>query len=314
MEERIHQSLLQLENDLKDLNSAREQVESIVEAHKSLKESVEKYVSILANLQTDSNELLKEITTEYKDNLEKTKLSIKDFGTKCGEIIVSFDKKTTVISATLQTSIDNAVNAFDDKIQKLNSSIESLKELYKSFDNSIKTIEETKGTLDKILEELISSQKTQDEILNTIKNELHQLTSQTKEEFSKLDVLIQKSEQRIKESVSTATDLITDCINNVGKEVHNNGNNITQIQNVQNQQLSILTGAINSINNIAQSVSELSLDIKNTNNNIQDLNNKLTLISKESLDRFEKQKGMSIAILVVVILSFIASIACIILK
>ena len=314
MEERIHQSLLQLENDLKDLNSAREQVEAVVEAHKSLKESVEKYVSILANLQTDSNELLKEITTEYKDNLEKTKLSIKDFGAKCGEIIVSFDEKTTEISAALQTSIDNAVNAFDDKIQKLNSSIESLNELYKSFENSIKTIEETKSTLDRILEELISSQKTQDEILNTIKNEIHQLASQTKEEFSKLNVLIQKSEQRINESVSTATDLITDCINNVGKEVRNNGNNITQIQNVQNQQLSILTGAINSINNIAQSVSELISDIKNTNNNIQDLNNKLTLISKESSDRFEKQKGMSIAILIVVILSFIASIVCIIIK
>lgn len=311
MEERIHQSLLQLENDLKDLNSAREQVEAVVEAHKSLKESVEKYVSILANLQTDSNELLKEITTEYKDNLEKTKLLIKDFGTKCGEIIVSFDEKTTEISAALQTSINNAVNAFDEKIQKLNSSIESLKKLYESFENSIKTIEETKATLDKILEELISSQKTQDEILDTIKNELHQLASQTKEEFSKMDVLIQKSEQRIKESVSTATDLITDCINNVGKEVQNNGNNITQIQNVQNQQLSILTGAINSINNIAQSISELSSDLKNTNNNIQDINNKLNLLSKESSDRFEKQKGMSIAILIVVILSFIASIACI---
>lgn len=314
MEERIHQSLLQLENDLKDLNSAREQVEAVVEAHKSLKETVEKYVSILANLQTDSNELLKEITTEYKDNLEKTKLLIKDFGTKCGEIIVSFDEKTTEISAALQTSIDNAVNAFDDKIQKLNSSIESLNELYKSFENSIKTIEETKSTLDRILEELISSQKTQDEILNMIKNELHQLASQTKEEFSKLNVLIQKSEQRINESVSTATNFITDCINNVGKEVRNNGNNITQIQNVQNQHLSILTGAINSINNIAQSVSELISDIKNTNNNIQDLNNKLTLISKESSDRFEKQKGMSIAILIVVILSFIASIACIFIK
>lgn len=314
MEERIHQSLLQLENDLKDLKSAREQVEAVVEAHKSLKESVEKYVSILANLQTDSNELLKEITTEYKDNLEKTKLSIKDFGAKCGEIITSFDKKTTGLSATLQSSINNAVNAFDEKIQKLNSSIESLKKLYESFENSIKTIEETKSTLDRILEELISSQKTQDEILNTIKNELHQLASQTKEEFSKLNVLIQKSEQRINESVSTATNFITDCINNVGKEVRNNGNNITQIQNVQNQQLSILTGAINSINSIAQSVSELISDIKNTNNNIQDLNNKLTLISKESSDRFEKQKGMNIAILIVVILSFIASIACIFIK
>ena len=310
MEERIHQSLLQLENDLKDLNSAREQVEAVVEAHKSLKETVEKYVSILANLQTDSNELLKEITTEYKDNLEKTKLSIKDFETKCGEIIISFDEKTTEISATLQTSIDNAVNAFDDKIQKLNSSIESLKELYKSFENSIRTIEETKATLDRILEELISSQKTQDAILNTIKNEMQQLVSQKKEEFSKLNVRIEQSEQRIKESVSSATDLITAGINDVGKEVRNNSNNITQIQNVQNQQLSILTGAINSISNIAQSVSELSSDIKNTNNNIQDLNNKLTLISKESSDRFEKQKGMGIAILIVVILSFVASITC----
>ena len=314
MEERIHQSLLQLENDLKDVNSAREQVEAVVEAHKSLKETVEKYVSILANLQTDSNELLKEITTEYKDNLEKTKLSIKDFGTKCGEIIVSFDEKTTETTTTFQTSIDNAINTIDDKLQKLNSSIETLKELYESFEKSIKTIEETKSTLDRILEELISSQKTQDKILDTIKNELHLFASQTKEEFSKLDILIQKSEQRIKESVSTATDLITDCINYVGKEVQNNGNNITQIQNVQNQQLSILTGAINSINNIAQSVSELSSDIKKTNNNIQDLNNKLTLISKESSDRFEKQKGMSIAILIVVILSFIASIACIFIK
>ena len=245
MEERIHQSLLQLENDLKDLNSAREQVEAVVEAHKSLKESVEKYVSILANLQTDSNELLKEITTEYKDNLEKTKLSIKDFGAKCGEIIVSFDEKTTEISATLQTSIDNAVNAFDDKIQKLNLSIESLKELYKSFDNSIITIEETKGTLDKILEELISSQKTQDEILNTIKNELHQLTSQTKEEFSKLDVLIQQSEQQIKKSVSTATDSITDCINNVGKEVQNNGNN--EAMKMENEISAPANGVIGSL-------------------------------------------------------------------
>ena len=314
MEEKIHQSLLQLEKDLKDLNSAREQVEAVVEAHKSLKETVEKYVLILANLQTDSNELLKEITTEYKDNLEKIKLSIKDFGTKCGEIIISFDEKTTEISATLQTSIDNAVNAFDNKIQKLNSSIESLKELYKSFENSIKTIEETKATLDRILEELISSQKTQDEILNTIKNKLQQLASQTKEEFSKLDVLIQKSEQQIKESVSSATNLITECISDANKEIRNNGNNIIQIQNVQNQQLSILTGAINSINNIAQSVSELSSDIKNTNNNIQDLNNKLTLISKESSDRFKKQKGMSTAILIVVVLSFVASIACIFIK
>ena len=58
MEERINQALIQIENDLRSVKSARKQVDIVVESSSQLKEKVGTFVSDVSNLSKQVEELM----------------------------------------------------------------------------------------------------------------------------------------------------------------------------------------------------------------------------------------------------------------
>ena len=76
MEERINQALAQIEKDLQDIKSAKEQVDSVVASSSQLKEKVGAFVSDVSNLSKQVEQLMHSIADKGKDNLANFKESM----------------------------------------------------------------------------------------------------------------------------------------------------------------------------------------------------------------------------------------------
>ena len=72
MEERINQALQNIEKDLQNIKSAREQVELVVNSYKELQDKVQPYLKNAENLSQDASKII-EAFSEYR------KMSLDDF-------------------------------------------------------------------------------------------------------------------------------------------------------------------------------------------------------------------------------------------
>lgn len=81
IDERINNSLRELEQGLKDIESARKQVEKTVNSYDGLKQTTDGYVSILGNVTTKIKEIVDYIGKDYDQKVkafEKDRASIFD--------------------------------------------------------------------------------------------------------------------------------------------------------------------------------------------------------------------------------------------
>ena len=166
MEERINQTLIQIENDLRSVQSARKQVDSVVESSSQLKEKVGTFVSDVSNLSKQVEKLMHSINEKGKDNLTKFKESLDALDKSCAEIISSFEEKAAVAS----DSVKNEVNNLHGEIEKLDAARNDLV----SATNDVKNLNDN---VEKLTSELKDTQSAQDDELVAIKEQLRTFSS-----------------------------------------------------------------------------------------------------------------------------------------
>lgn len=71
IDERINNSLEELENQLKKVEAARKQVEKTINSFNGINDSTQKYVSRLSEIKTTLNEIIKLIRQDYKDKVSE---------------------------------------------------------------------------------------------------------------------------------------------------------------------------------------------------------------------------------------------------
>lgn len=71
IDQRINDSLKELEQSLKNLDSARKQVEKTIESYDGLHDSASEYVAQLKKITTKVEELIAAVGTDYKQKVEE---------------------------------------------------------------------------------------------------------------------------------------------------------------------------------------------------------------------------------------------------
>ena len=161
MEERINQALAQIEKDLQNIKSAKEQVDSVVASSSQLQEKVGAFVSDVSNLSKQVEQLMHSIADKGKDNLANFRESMEALNRSCAEIVTSFENKTNA-----------AANAVISEVDKLHGEIEKLDVARGKLVSATEAINKLNIGVEKLATELNDSQKAQDKELYTIKDQL----------------------------------------------------------------------------------------------------------------------------------------------
>ena len=107
IDQRINDSLRELEQSLKNLDSARKQVEKTIESYDGLHDSASEYVAQLKKITTKVEELIAAVGTDYKQKVE-------EFDKDCKSIIESAKSASQkLLEAT--GSFNNSLNKIEAK-------------------------------------------------------------------------------------------------------------------------------------------------------------------------------------------------------
>ena len=107
IDQRINDSLMELEQSLKNLDSARKQVEKTIESYDGLHDSVSEYVAQLEKITTKVEELIVVVGTDYTQKVE-------EFDKDCKSIIESANSASQKLSEATD-SFNNSLNNIEAK-------------------------------------------------------------------------------------------------------------------------------------------------------------------------------------------------------
>ena len=107
IDQRINDSLMELEQSLKNLDSARKQVEKTIESYDGLHDSVSEYVAQLEKITTKVEELIVVVGTDYTQKVE-------EFDKDCKSIIDSANSASQKLSEATD-SFKNSLNKIEAK-------------------------------------------------------------------------------------------------------------------------------------------------------------------------------------------------------
>ena len=107
IDQRINDSLMELEQSLKNLDSARKQVEKTIESYDGLHDSASEYVAQLKKITAKVEELIVVVGTDYTQKVE-------EFDKDCKSIIESANSASQKLSEATD-SFNNSLNTIEAK-------------------------------------------------------------------------------------------------------------------------------------------------------------------------------------------------------
>lgn len=91
IDEKINKTLSELEANLRNVESARKQVESTVNAYDGLKTVTENYVKSLSSISDNLNAIINTIGKDYNNNVESFRKDSKTIADSCNTLISKID-------------------------------------------------------------------------------------------------------------------------------------------------------------------------------------------------------------------------------
>ncbi len=175
----INSALERLEQNLKDLDSAKKQVEATVNASDKLQQVISGYVKSLVSVQEGLKLWEKELQGVQASNSTTFENAISQMGVSCSEVVSLFKTKLD----ETEDGFENDTNSFLIKLEsengKLAEQVNSLKILGSAFDNAIHDVNAVKVLLEVLSKELKDSQTAQDETLDVIKSDVGKISNTT---------------------------------------------------------------------------------------------------------------------------------------
>ena len=160
----INATLERLEQNLKQLNSAREQVQKTVRASNELQVTVAGYVASIKELVGEIIEWEKQLKGAQVDSSEEMQNILSELKT--------FSDK---ITGTFASSVESSLKKFSEQNTLLEKRVKDLSTLREEIKSSTKEIQSIKETLSDISKDLTDSQKKQDETLEHINQQVSEL-------------------------------------------------------------------------------------------------------------------------------------------
>lgn len=175
----INSALERLEQNLKDLDSAKKQVEATVNASDKLQQVVSGYVKSLVSVQESLKLWEKELQGVQVGNTTVFENAISQMGVSCSEVVSLFKAKLYETKDGFETDTNSFLIKLESENGKLAEQVNSLKILGSAFDNAIHDVNAVKTLLEGLSKELKDSQTAQDEALDVIKCDVGKISNTT---------------------------------------------------------------------------------------------------------------------------------------
>lgn len=282
MQDKINQTLIQLEKDLQEISSAREQVESTVEASNKLLQVVEKYISMVHSLSDSLKQWktsLNEEETSFREELNTTVTNVKRLS---GNIIESLGVQLKTISSVFQEQADVTVKKFIEQNSKLEKRVEELSALREQINVTTNKIENVKSSLEHISKDLKESQDEQDVALEEIKTKV-----------SALPTIIQQSFESMSQAISHSEHALAETLNQINGKTDTLAINIANLTTLCQSVNSTITSSANNLTNVINNAKDDTL------RTIKESQDEITKVS--NIDRWI----MIIGFIIVIIMFFV---------
>lgn len=175
----INSALERLEQNLKDLDSAKKQVEATVNASDKLQQVVYGYVKSLVSLQEDLKQWEKELQEVHAGYATAFENAISQMRVSCSEVVSLFKAKLDETKVGFENDTNGFLIKLESENGKLAEQVNSLKILGSAFDNAIHDVNAVKALLEDLSKELKDSQTAQDEALDVIKSDVAKISETT---------------------------------------------------------------------------------------------------------------------------------------
>lgn len=165
----INTALERLENNLKDIDSARLQVEKTITSSNNLQSIISSFVKSLKSLHGDVENLIADL--ERYQTLKKSDLeaSVDNFKSSCDSAISAFNNSIELSSSTFKTKMDATLSSIQGESTKLATQVKELIALKDTLNSSTNATKGLENKLDIVSKDINQSLKNQDTVLSSIK-------------------------------------------------------------------------------------------------------------------------------------------------
>ena len=242
MEDKINQALVQLENELQGIVSAREQVEKTVKSSTDLQKVVGEYVSSVKTLCVGLQVWEKDLEARETSLSAEFESSITHLNSLCTAITTAFHTDVVKIGTEFKTKTETTLSQFVEQNIKLSEKVLALDTLSNEIKKAIDEIKPIKESLTQLSKELKDSQKNQDIVLGDIKQKVTEIPD-TIELYTdgiteKLETIYQ-AHKTILDGINTKIDLLNEKADNLK-------NATAQLQSILQSTSESITNAISS--------------------------------------------------------------------
>lgn len=250
MEEKINQTLLQIEKDLQDVKSAREQVDMVVESCSKLQDKVGDFVSNVALLSQNADNLIKNVSKKESDNIDGFNSALTKLKNTCSDFISKFSEDTQAIIYHFETKVGSINKNADEKASEALSKFKSTLDDLNNSSSYIATVFGTNS--EKVINDL--NTKTTN-ISNSFKEEIAKISDAVNEEKNNLHTEIESLAE-----IETKMNASAETIKNLNVSIENLMTELKQSQSAQDNDLTA----------IKQSIAEQSTLVKNNLSDLSD--------------------------------------------
>ena len=112
IDEKINKTLSELEANLRNVESARKQVESTVNSYEGIKAVTANYVKNLSSIENNLHELITDIGADYEKNTDSFQRDCKEITTSCNSLISKINDAVENINGKVSSQIDKIHKKF----------------------------------------------------------------------------------------------------------------------------------------------------------------------------------------------------------
>lgn len=182
MEVDINQSLVNLEKSLQQVDSARSQVERVVNGAGELQKIVSNYLSVLSDLKTEIQNIQALLTEEESRLTNSNKSAVEQLSSKSDEILNIFKTDSEKITGDFEKNSNGCVANLSIQINNLSEHVVKLSELEAAYESAMLLVVELEKQIKKFANDTNVSQyallKKIDECINSVGNNAKAINSQ----------------------------------------------------------------------------------------------------------------------------------------
>ena len=183
--------LKRIDGDLQQIESAHQQVNSVVVSSKVLLDNVGQYVAAISKLQSNLTSFIKEIENRDVLNVETIGQSVKKLGDALDAQSATFKNNIEQLTVAFKSSVDGSIKTLSDDVRTIAEASESVKN---SNDSLMASIEDeaanTKKAISTALTTTIQSINNVNGKVQTTSNSITQIQTSLQQQLSTLSSVV----------------------------------------------------------------------------------------------------------------------------